>query len=168
MYKSEHIENTMESVSICRQESVHGLGNARWFRSGDEQEQDGQYREAQGDQICLALPGHFIVTEEPHGNGTEEGDDQTGKGENAEKHIGHQETDEEDRQENEGQVVGNGGLIDLAAHIVQPVCRIKTEETEEQEGEEHHLVPDSSSCSLSWPIHQKKRHTRKAAMPPMM
>lgn len=123
------------------EESIYCFGYAGRFGGGDEEQQDGQDGESQGYQVCLAFAGHFIVAEEAQAQGSEEGDDKSGEGEDTEEDIGHEEADEEDRQENEGQVIGDEGGVHMAAHIVQPVSQVESEEAQGNEGQENDFVP---------------------------
>lgn len=90
---SEHIEDSCESVVVGWEEGIHCFGYAGGFRCGNEEQQDGENRESQGYQVCLAFAGHFIVAEEAQAQGAEEGNDQSGQGEDAEEDIGHEEAD---------------------------------------------------------------------------
>lgn len=123
------------------EESIYCFGYAGRFGGGDEEQQDGQDGESQGYQVCLAFAGHFIVAEKAEAQSAEKGNDQSRQGENAEEDIGHEEADEEDRQENEGQVIGDEGGVHMAAHIVQPVSQVESEEAQGDEGQEDDFVP---------------------------
>lgn len=143
---SEHIEDSCESVVVGWEEGIYCFGYAGGFRCGNEEQQDGEDCESQGYQVCLAFAGHFIVAEETQAQGAEEGNDQSGQGEDAEEDIGHEEADEEDRQENEGQVIGDEGGVHMAAHIIQPVGQVEAEEAQGDEGQEDDFVPDAGEA----------------------
>lgn len=133
----------MEAVVIGREEGVYVLGDTDGYRRGEEEEEEGEDGEADRDEACLALAGHFIVAEETQTECAEEGDAHAGEGEDAEEDIRHQEAYVEDRQVDEGQVVGDAGRVHAAAHVVHPVCHVEAEEAEGDAGEEDDGVPDA-------------------------
>ena len=91
----------MEAVVVGREEGVYVLGNTDRLRRGEEEEEEAEDGEADRDEACLALAGHFIVAEETQAECAEEGDAHAGEGEDTEEDIRHQEAYVEDRQENE-------------------------------------------------------------------
>ncbi len=117
------------------------FGHAHCFRRGEEEEKESEHGDADGDDAGLAFAGHFIVTKEAKSQGAEEDDAHTGQGEYTVKDIGHQEADEENRQENEWEIVSDAGAVHAAAHVIQPVRHIKAEEAQRNEGEKHDLIP---------------------------
>ena len=157
-------EESGKSIIIGRQEGIHHFGNACGFRGGDEKEQDGKDGKSQGDEIGFAFARYFIITEEAEPQNTEDGNNQTGKGENAEENIGHKESDVENRKEDKGQVVGDGSGIDMAAHIIQPVGHVDSKESQGNTGKKDYLIPDGGETVsvLPQPQHegaQQKCHS---------
>ncbi len=138
---SEHIEEALESVGGYRKDSIHGFGNTGRFRSSNEEQQDGQNGDAQGKQIGLAFARHFIITEETQADSPKEGNNQAGNGEDSKEQVGHDKGNEEDRQENEWEIVSNLCTIHVAAHIVQPVAHIEAKEPGKQERKKDDLFP---------------------------
>lgn len=90
---------------VRRKESIDCFRNTGRFRCRNEEQQDSQYGETQGYQVCLAFAGHLIIAEKAEAQSAEKGNDQSRQGENAEENIGHQEANEEYGQENEGQMI---------------------------------------------------------------
>lgn len=126
---------------VRRKESIDCFRNTGRFRCRNEEQQDSQYGETQGYQVCLAFAGHLIIAEKAEAQSTEKGNDQSRQGENAEENIGHQEANEEYGQENEGQIIGNEGGVHMTAHIIQPVSQVETEEAQGNEGQEDDFIP---------------------------
>ena len=152
----EHIQDALEAIIVGREEGVYVLGDTDGYRRGEEEEEEGEDGEADGDEACLALAGHFIVAEETQAECAEEGDAHAGEGEDTEEDIRHQEADIEDRQENERQIVCDAGRVHAAAHIIHPVCHIEAEEAERDEGEQDDCIPDAgkSVAVLSQPPYE--------------
>lgn len=146
----------MEAVVVGREEGVYVLGNTDRLRRGEEEEEEAEDGEADRDEACLALAGHFIVAEETQAECAEEGDAHAGEGEDTEEDICHQEADIEDRQENERQIVCDAGRVHAAAHIIHPVRHIEAEEAERDEGEQDDSIPDAgkSVAVLSQPPYE--------------
>lgn len=152
----EHIQDALEAIVIGRQESVHIFGYTDRLRCGEEEKEECKDGEADRDEACLTLAGHFIVAEETQAECAEEGDAHAGEGEDTEEDIRHQEADIEDRQENERQIVCDAGRVHAAAHIIHPVCHIEAEEAERDEGEQDDRIPDAgkSVAVLSQPPYE--------------
>ena len=146
----------MEAVVIGREEGVYVLGDTDGYRRGEEEEEEGEDGEADRDEACLALAGHFIVAEETQAECAEEGDAHAGEREDTEEDICHQEADIEDWQKNERQIVCDAGRVHAAAHIIHPVCHIEAEEAERDEGEQDDHIPDAgkSVAILSEPPYE--------------
>lgn len=146
----------MEAVVVGREEGVYVLGDTDGYRRGEEEEEEGEDSEADRDEACLALAGHFIVAEETQTECAEEGDAHAGEGEDTEEDICHQEADIEDWQENERQIVCDAGRVHAAAHIIHPVRHIEAEEAERDEGEQDDCIPDAgkSVAVLSQPPYE--------------
>ena len=138
---SEHIKDSCKSIVVRRKESIDCFRNTGRFRCRNEEQQDSQYGETQGYQVCLAFAGHLIIAEKAEAQSAEKGNDQSRQGENAEENIGHQEANEEYGQENEGQIIGNEGGVHMTAHIIQPVSQVETEEAQGNEGQEDDFIP---------------------------
>ena len=143
---SEHIKDSCKSIVVRRKESIDCFRNTGRFRCRNEEQQDSQYGETQGYQVCLAFAGHLIIAEKAEAQSAEKGNDQSRQGENAEENIGHQEANEEYGQENEGQIIGNEGGVHMTAHIIQPVSQVETEEAQGNEGQEDDFVPDAGEA----------------------
>ncbi len=142
------------------------FGYAHSFRRGEEEEEEAQYRDADSDDAGLALTGHFIVAKETKSQGAEEGDAHARQREDAEEQIGHQEAHEEDRQENEWEIVCDAGAVHAAAHIVEPVCHVEAEEPQGNEGQQHDLIPsigETIAVLAKPPEEGAKRETHSAA-----
>lgn len=152
----EHIQQPFKSIVIGWQESIHILGYTDRLRRGEEEKEEAEDGEADRDEACLALAGHFIVAEETQAECAEEGDAHAGEGEDTEEDIRHQEADIEDRQENERQIVCDAGRVHAAAHIIHPVRHIEAEEAERDEGEQDDRIPDAgkSVAVLSQPPYE--------------
>ena len=54
----------MEAVVVGREEGVYVLGDTDGYRCGEEEKEECKDGEADRDEACLALAGHFIVAEE--------------------------------------------------------------------------------------------------------
>lgn len=152
----EHIQDALEAIVIGRQESIHVLGNTDRLRCGEEEKEECKDGEADRDEACLALAGHFIVAEETQAECAEEGDAHAGEGEDTKEDIRHQEADIEDWQENERQIVCDAGRVHAAAHIIHPVRHIEAEEAERDEGEQDDCIPNTgkSVAILSQPPYE--------------
>lgn len=152
----EHIQDALEAIVIGRQESVHIFGYTDRLRCGEEEKEECKDGEADRDEACLTLAGHFIVAEETQAECAEEGDAHAGEGEDTEEDIRHQEADIEDRQENERKIVCDAGRVHAAAHIIHPVRHIEAEETERDEGEQDDRIPNAgkSVAVLSQPPYE--------------
>ena len=150
------MEKSLEAVVIGREEGVYVLGDTDGLRRGEEEKEEAEDGEADRDEACLALAGHFIVAEETQAECAEEGDAHAGEGEDTEEDIRHQEADIEDRQENERKIVCDAGRVHAAAHIIHPVRHIEAEETERDEGEQDDRIPDAgkSVAVLSEPPYE--------------
>lgn len=139
----EHIQDALEAIVVGREEGVYVLGDTDGYRRGEEEKEEAEDGEADRDEACLALAGHFIVAEETQAECAEEGDAHAGEGEDTEEDIRHQEAYVEDRQENERQIVCDAGRVHAAAHIIHPVRHIEAEEAERDEGEQDDCIPDA-------------------------
>lgn len=56
---------------VRRKESIDCFRNTGRFRCRNEEQQDSQYGETQGYQVCLAFAGHLIIAEKAEAQSAE-------------------------------------------------------------------------------------------------